>query len=589
MSSFEYLPLRQRSRQQHQRSQIKEQQRREKELAEMSAFFDLKETPEEQITATAHGQLHEDNKYWEIKKGFGSDDRKEWCEGQRRHTRNSTEEKRERSNQQQMLQDKEVNESIRRLRPSRSRATSYTTWSTSNNRQTLLPDRTGTRHPSSTPEPVREALRETGVFNGTGILGKDCKSEADLLRANLCRQIQALSRNQNCKSNELDRNPPIVQVERPTIVRYQNKGVMAVSNPLPPLLVAGSHDLSIQTAANNKIGRGIQAECEAGLSHVKDTSATRADIAAQTYLGPQYKQISTQTSPSTTQERSTRAHKTDVVTYSTSKDFEAHAATAEVYQPSTEATSTFERLEEMADKLKNRQTGRPDPATTSISRWNSNEGNLSTPSSDLLAQDSATHCRSAFPSVNVTESDPTNQFRTETSRHSSESMPFPRAVPQLLSDGYQPKRLYYDLNAQGHGSTSRSSASRFQSLKSTMDFITRADQDTRGNQNQDFIYDGDITLRRNADHLETAPRCYDWQHTPRTEATAISRYPEVPGWYHLENAGAIGARVEQYPDAESYVQPDRNYHHPWQHQPVNQATQHEQEEMHAFWRPNYFY
>lgn len=54
------------------------------------------------------------------------------------------------------------------------------TWSTSNNQPSTKYELLD-RDPSSTPEPVREALRQTGIFDGTGLLGKDRLSQTGTL------------------------------------------------------------------------------------------------------------------------------------------------------------------------------------------------------------------------------------------------------------------------------------------------------------------------------------------------------------------------------------------------------------------------
>ncbi|KXH40505.1 hypothetical protein CSAL01_10014 [Colletotrichum salicis] len=215
MVSVEQPPSRESSWQRQQRLEAKARQRRESELVEVSAFLRRKETP-----TTVHPVIGRERPRDGYEDRNTSDKLAEnfpECDD-RLSTRSITRSDAARDDRRHYIHDNTYVAPARHDRSS-SRATTYVTWATSGNHQTSLAGDPFDRHHSSTPEPIREALRETGVFNGAGTSGNARVSLHDS-----CQRRQEVYPDEESTKFKASR-------ERPLIIRYLDKEVMTTDEP----------------------------------------------------------------------------------------------------------------------------------------------------------------------------------------------------------------------------------------------------------------------------------------------------------------------------------------------------------------------
>ncbi|KAL0766276.1 hypothetical protein CaCOL14_011474 [Colletotrichum acutatum] len=228
MGSVEQPQSREPSWQRQQRLEAKARQRRETELVEVSAFLRRKKTPTTGHPDTSRERTRDGYEGQKLSDKL-PEDVQAW--GDRLSTRSITMSDSLRDDQRYHIYDKTYVAPARHVRSS-SRATTYVTWATGGNHQTSLPCNSFDRHHSSTPEPIREALRETGVFDGAGT-----KRNTHVSSNDSCRRRQEVHPAAESKNFE-------ASLEQPMIIRYLDKGVMTTDEPPPsPSILEQSRSL----------------------------------------------------------------------------------------------------------------------------------------------------------------------------------------------------------------------------------------------------------------------------------------------------------------------------------------------------------
>ncbi|OHE91096.1 hypothetical protein CORC01_13615 [Colletotrichum orchidophilum] len=314
MISVEQPPSRKSSWQRQQRLEAKGRQRRESEFVGISAFLRRKETP----TATHSDQglgLHR-ARYEDRELSDRLPEKLLVCEdhfSRRSITRSDSIS----DGQRQHIHDETYVAPARHIRSS-SRSTTYVTQNTSGNHQISLPGDILGRHHSSTPELMREALRETGVFDGARKGGNARVSSHDSRQR---RQGLHLEEEEKHKTAKAFR-------EQPRIILYSDKGVMTTHEPsLSPrvlenstnladaqdtfeperkrrLRAGGSVDSTTQKATDEPSGGRIHNDSDTESRSKTTTLTTRAATAAQACLAPHPNELSTEmeVTPGNTQE-----------------------------------------------------------------------------------------------------------------------------------------------------------------------------------------------------------------------------------------------------------------------------------------------
>ncbi|KAG7058780.1 hypothetical protein JMJ77_0006151 [Colletotrichum scovillei] len=294
MISVEQPPSRECMWQRQQRLEAKARQRRGIELVEISTFLRRKETPTTGHPIAGRGRPRDG--YEDQKLEDRLPENLPACDD-RLSTRSITGSDSLRGDQRYHIHDKTYVAPVRHVRSS-SRATTYVTWATSGNHRTSLPGNSFDRHHSSTPEPIREALRETGIFGGA-----ETKRKARVSSHDLRRRKQEVHPDGESKNFEASR-------EQPMIIRYLDKGVMTTDeSPLSPSFLEQSRILSavrdssvLETTADARAEALVGSTTEQALNEPsggeihKDSNGescrraaaptTRASTAMQAYLVP---------------------------------------------------------------------------------------------------------------------------------------------------------------------------------------------------------------------------------------------------------------------------------------------------------------
>ncbi|KAK1981982.1 hypothetical protein LZ30DRAFT_60713 [Colletotrichum cereale] len=584
MASLEHPPPHQSSWQQRKRSQAKQSQRRERELEEMAVLLGRKETPVGQ---------HEEKGQWRYNEN--SENRQK---GEQLLDEYSVRTVPQISSTRMMVkeadlgrdgtrQPPQVKADSRPTRPLRSssRATSYITWSTSSNNQKPISDDNNDRSSSSPPEPVREALWESGVFSGTGLRGKGSNIKANFHQADdLC--------NQNLTLQEWEEH---VSLKKPTtVVRYTDKGVMTNNELYLPVdgskaletsessrssKVVARTDLPTLPATNSTLPKNVQTYCSAAVDCETTPHPTRADAATQACFGLQSREdIPTPASSKFFQRILAETPAVDEPTYSRVDNIDMQSTTAG--WPHIEVAPTSRLGKRTAAQPQNEEVRKTESAVFSVS-WTPSSANDSRHIDHLLARDSMLHYQPAFLENKPPTSGSNNQLRNETGCE-KEVITLPWTKPQTTLQGSQQKGLPRVLTAQGHRSAPRLDVSQFQSSKSMADFITRIEQDALRNEKHGMTY------RQRADDFSTAVGQPVGGSAQTRGYSGFDQLPEESDCVHLRDANADANRPQARPFAELFAQP-RNYQRPGPHQFIDQTEAYEQEEMKAFWRPNYFY
>ncbi|KZL67096.1 hypothetical protein CT0861_04054 [Colletotrichum tofieldiae] len=607
MTSLEHPPSRQSSWQQQKRSQAKQSQRREKELEEMTTFFGRKETSAEHHADYGQGWHRNNHKY----RRTGEQILDEYNRPTEPHAWSTrimlNEAGPGRNETRQPSQSKVDIRSTDRFRSS-SRAASYVTWSTSNNRQTTIPNHTSGRSPSSTPDPVREALWETGVFDGTGLWRRDRSSKASFHQATDLR-----TRNRDLQQMQEHDTLPGISAERPKIVRYTDKGVMTNNiHLLPPggpeasetlghkpgatttensrlLEAAARANLPHQPAVNETGLVNVHADCSAEISNKTDTPPTRADAATQARLGSQPREnIPIQALPKVFQR--TLVGTTTIDEPPPPRFNKIEMRPADAASQHVNATSTSKVAKHTAAESQNKELRKRESAVFGVSGA-SPLANEKRHIEHPLARDSVCYYQPNLPENRPLTSSSSSQLRNEIDRE-ERAIPKPYIYPRTTSRGSQPKDLHRALITQGYRPASRFNPSHFQHSESMADFIVRIEQDVLRSQNREPargpIHDH-IAYQQRADNSSTPVDQFVRKGAPMIGTACFDQLPRESDWYYLRDAAsASGPKAEPFLETEINAQP-QNYQYSGRQKSIDQTEEYEREEMNAFWRPNYFY
>lgn len=588
MISVEQPPSRESSWQRQQRLEAKARQRREIELVEASAFLRRKEIP-----ATVHpviGRERPRDGYEDQKLGYQLPENLPACEN-RLSTRSITASDSLRDDQRDHTHDKTYVAPARHDRSS-SRATTYITWATSGNHQTSLPGNSFDRYRSSTPGPIREALRETGIFDCAGINRNARVSSHDSRR-----RRQKVHPDGESKNFEPSR-------EQPMIIRYLDKGVMTTDES-PPSVLEQSRSLlaardsfapksTADTRAEVLVGATTQEalnEPSCGERHKNSnegscrktaTPATRASTAMQAYLVPPTIDLSAKTKATlenNIQEAQTITPTIAIATVSVTEESDVCAKGDA--EPEHEAAVDQSDGQVLAPEL---------PAVPPVPCWQ----HIGAPNAQYPSGGEETN-RSAFPEEEALDNSLYDYLSDEID-HREETFWQPRVFSRATSLVSQPRKPHHLSRPQtnGHGSMTRFNPSQFQPSESVIDFITRVEQEVLGPGSLEYVDNppDEARIWQHDDRLEVPSDTFRGAHSLILQDASINRHLAEPGRRRLEDASD---RWEGQPSEIGYYgeRPDHGSHH-WAHQQVKQPEDEkydkdEKEEMLAFWRPNYFH
>ncbi|KZL88266.1 hypothetical protein CI238_01206 [Colletotrichum incanum] len=605
IASLEHTLSRQSSWRQRKRSEFKQSQRREKELEEMTAFFGRKEISAEQRAENGQGRHRCNHENRQIGEQF-LDEHSRPIEPQTWSTRTIPNEAGPGRNETRQPSQSKVDIRQTDRFQSNSRATSYVTWSTGSNRQTTILNYTNGRLPSSTPEPVRQALWETGVFAGTGLRGKDRSSKASFHQANTLR-----TQNRDLKQGQEHISLPGASVEGPIIIRYADKVVMTNNMHLLPLggpktseslgykpgtttaetsrhsEAVARADLPTQLMMNDTGLNNLQTDCSAEINRKTYTPPTGADAATQARLGPQSREdIPIQALPKVFQRTPVATTKIDEPSPPRFNKVEMRSANAA--WPHIDVTSTSKVATETAAECQNKEIPKTESAMFGVFGA-SPLANENRHIDHLLARDSVSYCQPNLLENRPLTSGSNSQLRNEIGCEE-------RAIPNLYtysrttSRGSQPKALHPALTVQGYGSASRFKPSHFQHSESMADFIVRIEQDILRSENREPAWGpirDDIAYQQRADNSPTPADQFVKKRASMAGTACFDQLPRELDWHYLRDASVSGPKAEPFLETEFNAQP-RNYQYSGRQKSIDQ-TEHEREEMNAFWRHNYFY
>ncbi|KDN70373.1 hypothetical protein CSUB01_09422 [Colletotrichum sublineola] len=438
----------------------------------------------------------------------------------------------------------------------------------------------------STPSAVREALRRSGVFCGTGLQGKDPNFKDNSHRTdNSCNHNRTF---QGWKEH--------VSLEKPTtIIRYTDKGVVT-NNELD--LPAGelkapqtskspksskiivAEELPTQSMMNNALSKNAQPDCSAEVDCETDTRPARADAATQACFVLQTEDIRTLASSKFFQRTPTETPTINVSTYSKANKMDMQSTTA--VRPHIEITSTSELAKGTAAQFQKKDVRKPESAVFDLS-WRSPSASESRHIDHLLAQDST-----PFYQPNFLENRPPTRFSnillsSETGCE-KEVISKPWTCPQTTLQGSQQKGLPRALTAQSHRSAPMLNVSQFQSSERMGDFIARIEQDALRDEKHIMAY------RPRIGDLSMAAGQHTGGNAQTRQDSGFDQVLEEPGWIYQRGAdtNANGPKAGPFLETEFFVHP-QSYRRASPQQSINQTEAYEQEEMKSFWRPNYFY
>ncbi|KAK2010131.1 hypothetical protein LZ32DRAFT_386528 [Colletotrichum eremochloae] len=585
MASLEHPRLHQYSWQQQRRSQSKQSQRREREVEEMATFIGRKETPTRQHEGRGQWRYHENSENRQTGVQL-LDDYSIRTASQMSLRRSmvgeACPEGHETRRPPQVKSDPKLKHPLRSI----SRATSYITWSTSSNHQRTRSVSNNDRSSSSTPETVREALRRSGVFCGTGLQGKDPNFKDNSHRTdNSCNHNRTF---QGWKEH--------VSLEKPTtIIRYTDKGVMTnneldlpagglkapqTSKSPKPSKIIVAEELPTQSMMNNALSKNAQPDCSAEVDRETDTRPARADAATQACFVLQTEDIRTLASSKFFQRTPTETPTINVSTYSKANKMDMQSTTA--VRPHIEITSTSELAKGTAAQFQKKDVRKPESAVFDLS-WRSPSASESRHIDHLLAQDSTPFYQPTF-----LENRPPTRFSnillsSETGCE-KEVISKPWTCPQTTLQGSQQKGLPRALTAQSHRSAPMLNVSQFQSSERMGDFIARIEQDALRDEKHTMAY------RPRTGDLSMAAGQHTGGNAQTRQDSGFDQVLEEPGWIYQRDAdtNANGPKAGPFLETEFFVHP-QSYRRASPQQSINQTEAYEQEEMKSFWRPNYFY
>ncbi|TQN71176.1 hypothetical protein CSHISOI_04276 [Colletotrichum shisoi] len=560
ISLLEHRPSRQ-SWQQQQSSEVKGRKRREKELEEMGTVFGQKVTPSDDVRRPPNGKYEN----WRGRDRL-SDYYNGLPEANARSIRAMKDEADSRNSKTRQRPDGEANS--RSSQPLRS-----SSQPTSRNRRTPVQNHTDGRSVSSTPEPVREALKQTGVFNKTRLPGSFSNSKAS------CRPVDDVHlQNRNLKDDEVHIVLPGAVVERPRLIRYTDKGTMTnIELSLSPDGPKAPENLEVELAAGTPQGSrpSKMVVGAAGLSTQQEMNNT--SNVQKIHSEPQWKEnISTRASPKAPHRIPGEASTMNVSSLPSVSEVEPKPTDAA--WPHDEVAPNPHIEEKTAAKSQNRWIRRIEFAVSDVSRASlsakeSRETDYHVPKGSAICDEST-----FFPNRRLM-SDSNSGWRNGIGPE-EETTTRPYAFRRSISRGSQPQglRCIRAPTTQEHRPTPGLNPSEFQYTESMIDYIARIEQDVLRREHAPRPQGG--PFRNNMAYQQ---RANDFA-VPETQVLWESALiPEKHDWNCLGDASISGPRAKQLPETEFYTQKNNLQ------QSMDPRDTCEQEEIHAFWRPNYFY
>ncbi|WQF84938.1 hypothetical protein CDEST_09952 [Colletotrichum destructivum] len=560
ISLLEHRPLRQ-SWQQQQSSEVKGRQRREKELEEMGTVFRQKVIPSDDVRRPPHGRYENRRGRYRLSDYYNG-----LPEANARSIRAMKDEADPRNSKTRQRPDGEANS-----------ISSQPLWSssrpTSRNRQTPVQNHTDGRSVSSTPELVREALKQTGVFNKTRLPGSISNWKAS------CHLVDEVHhQNRNLEDDEVNIVLPGAVVERPRLIRYTDKGTMTnVELSLSPDGPKAPENLEVGLAAGTPQGSRPPKIVvgAAGLSTQQEMNNT--SNVQKTHSEPQWKEdMSTRASPKAPHKIPGEASTMNVSALPSVSEVEPRPTDAA--WPHDEVAPNPHIEEKTAAKSQNRGIRRIEFAMSVVSRASlsakeSRETDHHVPKGSAICDEST-----FFPNRRLM-SDSNSGWRNGIGPE-EETTTRSYAFLRSNSRGSQPKglRCIRAPVTQEDRSTPGLNPAEFQYTESMIDYIARIEQDVLRREH---------TLRHQGgpfrNNMAYQQRANDFAGPETQVLWESALIPEKQDWNCLEDASISGPRAKQLPETEFYTQ---KYN---LQQSMDQRDICEQEEMHAFWRPNYFY
>ncbi|KAK2778208.1 hypothetical protein CKAH01_03164 [Colletotrichum kahawae] len=249
------------SRAQHNKHRAKDKQHRGREVDGMVAYFERKETPPNELLPVIPTEAPVSSTH----RGFGTHRKSDHLDRRRKADRTPTESFERglalRADEARLRPQSSGPLSLSALIPrTSSMATSYVSWSTSEQTQPLMPRACNGRDASSTPETIRNRLRETGVFNGTGKSMSGRETSAVSVEKSKSRERLCVDTDMSARPCRDSHQASPVQLG---IIRYQDKGVMTAAD-LPPL---PNDQLEVKLA--ELPSNGHNSACDRGVSSSK--------------------------------------------------------------------------------------------------------------------------------------------------------------------------------------------------------------------------------------------------------------------------------------------------------------------------------
>lgn len=617
MAVPELPPSRLSFRQQHSRSRAKERQRRTQEADEMLEYFGNGEAPTTTTTGAPREQPCDDFENPWSNDLTGPDCFDSWHETKQMSPGNLKRDKGSFKSKMVQGQTEPGSKASSHHRPS-SRATSYMTWSTSNNQPSMKYELMN-RDPSSTPEPVREALRQTGVFDGTGLLGKDRLSQTGALPSDEPRgpaEDVLVHTSEGERRRSTSRNDAVRRVD---IIRYQDKGIMTADD-LPPKQPAQLNCQAMQDHPDNlkefgPVGKQLpkvkMTSKSTSTSTVTDDEtrmraevgykgasaqqpgkrpASRAQIAVQAYVGPQTKEISTQTSPAPQLNAPNQTAQPELAVSIGRETTNNGASTTRMIGPHAEDLLAVRNTGEGRLRFEGEHRSNASPIGR-VAPVLYNDANSLNPHFDRPSnRGGVSGFRDAFPDYRIAiHSRDKNNYEGEADTFYS--APESRSRKQLLDESYP------NYRARAQNPIGRDGISQLQSPGGFIDVISRFEKDVAAREGEDHRSKTPLYMRAafepSAKYSEPPyEEGYHWQSgsTPMVVATPQKLNRET--WHSSELAGPGVVKPGLASTLDSPWEPEQREVHisqPWESQAPHQFEDNEQEERHTFWEPNFLY
>lgn len=458
-----------------------------------------------------------------------------------------------------------------------SMATSYVSWSTSEQTQPSMSQARNGRDASSTPETIRNGLQETGVFNGTGksMSGRE---------TNAVPAEKSKSQKQHCVGTGVSARPgrdshQASPVQSRGIIRYQDKGVMTAAD-LPPVpndqlevkpaeLPSKGHNNafdggvgsvkgSVNTqelpapiaAADNadQNGQGVPNRLPPDQRNEQGLTADHASERMPVNIVPTI--VSTQTSSAAKQPRLHVSVPDDDICWN-SNGMEAVAPAPErageaLCKPSSTIDGPARNLESRETALRSQQAQHSTPFSV-IS---------GAPSLSKTAWRSSTLCdevlnRDLIPGPSTALYDEYTEFMGAQPRiqfGSGEEDAFRPPLPLLQEPRFRGHRHDQIMGYRDH--SRRIDTPLSQPHESLADFIARAEQDAFGNRSEEGVTNSSHGSALNGRRFDTRYSKTPYTESPLPDEFAVSeRQPEHSSWHITDSANNNHKRTQRLPVA----------------------------------------